>query len=915
MPARAARSSGCPDAFPRRRIACGAQNDSSLEFMKPTFNPSAQAGLGRGSRARWLSIRIPALAASLAATVLVGERLEPELVLLLLLPMVALAARFGGPGFAGSAAALWGLGALGAHLAGTAAPFGSASLPSLHSWIESLGALTYFILVSALLIVLIDDRADRADRGDRRRPVREWIAAGRLARANAWRSQVEPVGPVDPVPQADRDAPAPRAGRLAPASTRHLAGGEPVAPVRDPVAVRGNWLASAAAYGSDALVVISRAGMILDANVSALALFGQRQGPRSQIIGLPAQILVQAEQQGVLASILETAFTGEKIVDRDLVCLAAGERRIEVSVAATPLADSAVVLALREIGERRAAEQRVRQVGAQLVRRAQELQAIFDAAPVGLAIADSPDCRHIRPNRALAKMLGVERSANVALVDTEMRTRPYELRLDGRPMRQSESPMRIAVTQARVVEGVEFELLMAGASLSMIAYAAPVLDHGRSVVGAIGVVIDITDMRRADEERERLLAEAITARRQAEEASRLKEEFLATVSHELRTPLNAMHGWLEIMQLKPDAQTQARGLDVIRRNVRAQTRVIEDILDVSSIVTGKSRVSLTPVDMAAVARAAYDSLSPTAEAKGLRLELMSPDSPARVMGDPDRLQQIAWNLLSNAIKFTPPQGSVAIGASVERDEVWLRVEDTGEGIAPLFLPYVFDRFRQADSSIERRHGGLGLGLSIVRHLAELHGGRVEASSSGLGKGASFIVKLPRLAHHEDGGAERPEQRPEQRPERAPGGVSVDAPGRLAGARVLLVEDEPSAAEMFMHGLAGEGASIAYAATADAALAHFLEGGVEILVSDIGLSGRDGCSLVRALRAHERELGWPSIYALAITAHARAEDRERALAAGFDGYMTKPVTPSQIADVLVRGAASRVAPASPRPLTS
>ncbi|MGI4859025.1 MAG: ATP-binding protein [Janthinobacterium lividum] len=627
-----------------------------------------------------------------------------------------------------------------------------------------------------------------------------------------------------------------------------------------------------------------------------------------EVIGESVAMLVTADRKHVLEQAVRAAFAGERLVDRDLTIRSRDGRECDVSLVAFRIEPTAgahpqMVLVLRDIHERRTGERRVRHLGAQLVRRAQELQAIFDIAPVGMAIADSPDCLHVRPNVALARMLGVERSAEVTLDHAET----YSLWLDGQPMQAYDSPLHAAVARRAAIIPLELEIRTAAASATVMAYSAPVIDQDHAVVGAIAVFVDISAMKHVHAERQQLLAEAIAARRAAEDASRLKEEFLATVSHELRTPLNAMHGWLEIMQRKPDAQTQARGLDVIRRNVRAQTRVIEDILDVSAFVTGKVRLVVRPIDLMDVVQVVVESLRPTADAKTIQLlstdERIPTGGVAPVNGDPERLQQVIWNLLSNAIKFTPSGGQVRVSLSRVASHFVLGVTDSGEGIDSAFLPYVFDRFRQADSSIERRHAGLGLGLAIVRHLIELHGGSVSVASAGAGKGATFTIRVPERVSAEgaadgasaSGTVPDAATRADEKDER--GGSQTGARKSLAGRDVLVVEDDLSAAEMLAHALDDEGAAVRVVHSAIAALALIAGQRPDAVVSDIGLPGRDGYAFIGDVRRAEQGVGGMRLYAIAVSAYARPEDRERALAAGFDAYLVKPVTPSSVTRLL------------------
>ena len=389
----------------------------------------------------------------------------------------------------------------------------------------------------------------------------------------------------------------------------------------------------------------------------------------------------------------------------------------------------------------------------------------------------------------------------------------------------------------------------------------------------------------AEEERARLLVREQELRRQAEDANRMKDEFLATLSHELRTPLNAMLGWAQVLRLgKIDEAAAARALETIERNARVQAQLIADLLDVSRIITGKLRLDVQAVELPRIIEAALDSVRPGADAKGIHLDVRLDPLSSPVMGDADRLQQVVWNLLSNAIKFTPQSGLVEVRLRLDGGSAEIRVRDTGAGIRPDFLPYVFDRFRQAESTITRSHGGLGLGLSIVRHLVELHGGSVAVLSEGEGTGAEFTVRLPvRLSV----------------PEGAVLTQSVDTkagvwdnPSLLDGVRVLVVEDEEDTRELLLASLRQCGAEVTAASSVAEALASLDRTLPDVLVSDLAMPDEDGYSLIRKVRSRDPEAGG-KIPAAALTAYARAEDRVRALASGFQRHLPKPVEPADL----------------------
>ena len=408
----------------------------------------------------------------------------------------------------------------------------------------------------------------------------------------------------------------------------------------------------------------------------------------------------------------------------------------------------------------------------------------------------------------------------------------------------------------------------------------------------IGSNTDIDDVKRAGEERERLLQREQEAREEAERANRLKDEFLATLSHELRTPLTAILGWARMLQTNNfDETAAARALETIERNARTQSQLIDDLLDVSRIVTGKLRLDVRAVDLPAVVTAAVDTLRPAAEARGIHLQILLDPRAGPVSGDPDRLQQVVWNLVSNAIKFTPKGGRVQVRLERVNSHVEITVADTGTGIAAEFLPHVFDRFRQADQTMTRKYGGLGLGLAIVRQLVELHGGTVHVESRGEGEGATFTVSLPLLPVR----AERRAADAERVHPKAHTGAA-DCPPELNDLNVLVVDDEPDTRDLLAAVLTNCGAHVTQASTAAEALELLERGRFDVLISDIGMPVEDGYSFIRKVRALPPERGGRTP-AAALTAYAREEDRIRALMAGYQIHVPKPVGPAELAAVV------------------
>ncbi len=375
------------------------------------------------------------------------------------------------------------------------------------------------------------------------------------------------------------------------------------------------------------------------------------------------------------------------------------------------------------------------------------------------------------------------------------------------------------------------------------------------------------------------------ARGEAERASHLKDEFLATLSHELRTPLNAIVGWAQILDTDSDQEELEEGLDAIRRNAYSQTRLIEDLLDLSRIISGKVRLDVQSVDLASVINAALESVRPAADAKEIRLNKMIDPHAGPVSGDPTRLQQVVWNLLTNSIKFTPKEGKVDIILEHVNSHLELTIHDTGIGIDPEYLPIIFERFRQVDSSTTRSYGGLGIGLSIVKQLIELHGGTVRAKSGGEGQGATFIITLPLSPIRGNGSREHPTAATHSKLDWG----ELD----LAGVKVLVVDDEPDARALIQRVLSQCGAEVCTAGSAAEGLEQLRLFQPHVLVSDIGMPVTDGYQFIRAVRNLAPDEGGKTP-AIALTAFARSEDRMNAMLAGYQVHVAKPIEPQELA---------------------
>ncbi|MBE9179432.1 PAS domain S-box protein [Oculatella sp. LEGE 06141] len=703
--------------------------------------------------------------------------------------------------------------------------------------------------------------------------------------------------------------------------------------------------------------------------------------------------------------------------------------------------DAGIAIYFRDITERKQAEDTIDALNRGLRRRAGELQTLFSVIPIGISIAEDPECHHVRVNPNFAHILGISATANASPTSPEMGfPPPYKFYQNGEELAGEQLPLQHVTTHGVELRDLEVEVVREdGDRFNLFGHAAPLFDEqgkprgavaaflditerkraeaelresearfriladsapvmiwmagidqkcyyfnkgwldftGRTAdmevgdgwatgvhpddvqsclesysrafdareefiieyrlrrydgeyrwildpgvprytpdgvfLGYIGSCIDITDRKRAEEERNQLLEREKQARQQAEVINRMKDEFLATLSHELRSPLNAMLGWAQMLKLrKLSVEQQSQAIEIIERNARSQSQLIEDLLDVSRIITGKLRLNIRAVELVTVLEAAADTVRPAAEAKNINLRLQLDRSIEPIAGDSDRLQQVFWNILSNAIKFTPIGGQVEIRltrltpdrqyqptstsglsqvappSSILSDHVQIEVIDNGCGIKPEILPYIFERFRQADSSTTRTYGGLGLGLAIVRHLIELHGGTIHADSKGLEQGSTFTVRLPLVSPSR---SEKPIvaewANPSDSKEPAPPPQAT-----LQDVCILVVDDEADAREVARVILEQQGATVATASSVTEAIAHMQRSLPDVLISDIGMPDEDGYSLIERVRAIAIEQG-KEIPSAALTAYARTEDQARALAAGFQAHLTKPIEPTEL----------------------
>ena len=495
---------------------------------------------------------------------------------------------------------------------------------------------------------------------------------------------------------------------------------------------------------------------------------------------------------------------------------------------------------------------------------------LFMQTPVAIAILEGPEHLYTfanDPYRALVQGRAVVgKTLHEALPD--LKDQGFDRLLDrvmatGEPFVATEMPLR-------------FDHHVGDERMYLNFTYTPKRDAAGEVDGVMASAVDVT--------------EQVLARRQVEETSRLKDEFIATVSHELRTPLNAILGWSQMLRTGSlPADRHQRALETIERNARSQAQLIEDLLDMSRILAGKLALETEPLDVSLVVEAALESIRPAASAKGVRLQPVL-DSGGLVLGDPNRLQQVVWNLLTNAVKFTPKGGRVHVTVQCLESSVEIVVADTGQGITREFLPHVFERFRQAQGGISRAQGGLGLGLSIVRQLVELHGGTVTASSEGEGQGASFTVRLPLSVARRQEPAERPGS------SARPASLTAASRGELTGLRLLVVDDEQDARDMLAVLLEASGATVRQAASADEGRRLLAAERADVVVSDIGMPGEDGYAFIASLRQLPPGEGG-TVPAVALTAYARSDDRTRALKAGFSNHVAKPVEPAELIAVI------------------
>jgi len=659
------------------------------------------------------------------------------------------------------------------------------------------------------------------------------------------------------------------------------------------------WLAALIESADDAVISKTLEGIITSWNKGAQRIFGYTA---DEVIGKSITILIPEGHLDEEPAILARLRAGERIEHYETVRVRKDGKHIDISLTVSPIkGPKRQIIGASKIA-RDITEQR--QARRALDEASERLKLALTAARLGDWSWDAKT-DVVTMSETAASILGI--TPGHYMTRTIMRDLLHE---------EDREPSRLAIENALAQHrdyDIEYRVIRAnGSEVWVSSKGRGIYAANGSVAGMLGFVQDISTRKHNEEmlreqaealrtlnefsktaraEAERAAAENERLYRQAEESSRLKEEFLATISHELRTPLSAILGWARMLRLgQLSSENTAKALDTIERNARAQAQLVDDLLDVSRIITGKLRMDVRPVDPNSFIDAAVEAVKPAAEAKAVRVQKVVDTGAVSIPGDPVRLQQVVWNLLSNAIKFTPRGGRVQICSERVDSHLEIIVSDTGQGISPDFLPHVFDRFRQADQKTSRQHGGMGLGLAIVRHLVELHGGTVQASSDGEGKGATFTVTLPITPVYQvdsSGGRVHPAAR-----DLLPAAELTD---RLDGLTILIVDDEPDTRELLKQGLEYCGAKVRLAGSAAEAMDELIVSVPDILISDIGMPGTDGYDFIRQVRGMPSARG-SKVAAIALTAYTRIEDRLQALRAGYDMHVPKPVELTELCAV-------------------
>jgi PAS domain S-box-containing protein len=661
--------------------------------------------------------------------------------------------------------------------------------------------------------------------------------------------------------------------------------------------ITARQLAAIVASSGDAIIGKDLNSIITSWNSGAEQIFGYTA---EEMIGTSIMRLIPSDRREEEKEILSRIRRGERFDHFETIRLAKDGRQLNVSITVSPIRNSigqviGASKVARDITERKKAEERERQLLAEAATADAKFRAFFEQGPLFAGIM-ALDGTIIEANRLSLEACGYTKEQVVGKPFWECPWWCHSAEL------MQQIKFAVAHAAAGQIYRAELPYLVANGSERMVSLLVlPIKDDTGRTVFLAPTGTDITDLKRAEAQRDDLLQAERAARAAAEHANLLKDEFLATLSHELRTPLNGILGWSHIMQQRnATADVITQGLEVIERSARAQSEIIEDLLDMSRIMSGQVRLDVQRLDLATIVHAAVETARPAAQAKRIRLQtIIDPLNGVAVSGDVNRLQQVLWNLLSNAVKFTPKGGRVQVLLERINSHLEISVIDTGEGIKTEFLPFVFDRFRQADASTTRRHGGLGLGLSIVKQLVELHGGSVRVRSSGPGQGSTFIIALPFTVLHGYPEPECERRHPRLAPEPAD---TTEVDFDVTGLRVLVIDDEPDSRALVKRLLEGCQAVVMDVGSATEGVNLLQRGKFDVLVCDIGMPGEDGYSLIQRVRRLDAARGG-DIPAIALTAYARLDDRIKAIGAGFQMHIAKPVAAVELI-TMVAAAAGR-----------
>jgi PAS domain S-box-containing protein len=620
--------------------------------------------------------------------------------------------------------------------------------------------------------------------------------------------------------------------------------------------------AAIVASSDDAIISKSLDGTVLTWNAAAERLFGYTA---AEIVGCSIRLIVPRDRQAEEDHVLAAVGRGETIDHFETVRQRKDGALVPISLTVSPIRDaSGEIVGASKIARDLSRTERIQSD-------ARRLAAIVDSSDDAIV---GKDLNSIVTswNAAAERMFGYSAE--------EMIGRSVRLVIpDDRQHEEDEVLRRIRLGQ-RLDHYETVRRRKDGSVFPVSLTISPVYNEVGIVIGASKIARDVTERARADQERRRLLE-------MARAANRLKDEFLATLSHELRTPLNAIAGYARMMQAGlVSGEKQVRAVDTIVRNASALTQMIEDVLDISRIVSGKVRLNVRAVELSQIVREAVETAQPAADAKGIRIDVLVDPRGTLVSGDPDRLRQVLWNLCSNAVKFSERGGRVQVRLGRVNAQVELIVSDDGIGISPDFLPHLFERFSQADAGTNRLHGGLGLGLAISRHHVELQGGRITAHSDGPGTGSTFRIELPARSVYAT--------LTEESREPAPAGVPADMPPvpDLNGVHILVVDDDQDALALSREILEATGAAVTTADSGPEALEKLHRGRANVLITDLGMPRMDGFELIERVRASD-DARLREIPAAALTAFARSEDRVRAMHSGFQAHLSKPIDPAEL----------------------